>query len=362
MRNIMKAWTLFLNRTKNVEEIYFFNFIDKPDENCAFEIANNKCKYLDGEPEKYTTKITVESKDWVAFLAKDLSSKDAISDGKIIIEGNVEALENFSEYFSGDKEGINVIVDNYSVTQNEKEFLEGKWCKPKKILGLIGTPRKESGLCSYLFKVFKEGLDEFDCEVETIFLADLKNNPCRGCFTCWYGKNRKCVHNDDVYKLIHELHNYDLLVISAPVYVDGLPGMLKNFFDRSISLLDPEFILKDGHCRHPIRYPKMPHLVLISTCGFAEIDNFHPMIEHVKEICKNMHLTYIGEILPPTGWLLTINNFQPFFKDTIESIKLAAKEIIAKGSISDELIKLITKQPLSTGQIFSLHNRNSLKE
>jgi len=28
----------------------------------------------------------------------------------------------------------------------------------------------------------------------------------------------------------------------------------------------------------------MPHLVLISTCGYAEMDNFHPMVEHVKEI------------------------------------------------------------------------------
>ena len=85
------------------------------------------------------------------------------------------------------------------------------------------------------------------------------------------------------------------------------------------------------------------------------------MVEHVKEVCKNMHITYIGEVLPPTGWLLTISNLQPFFIDTIEAIKQAGKEIITKGKIPEELTKLITKQPLTRGQIFTLHNRNSME-
>jgi putative sterol carrier protein len=362
MRNVMKAWTLFLNKneTKSVEETFFFDFSDNKEESCAFEIVNGKCNYIDGEPENFTVKITIDSKYWIAILARELKIKDALADGKIAIDGNDEAAEKFVKYFSGDTDGSRVKIENYSVTENEKEIQEGRWSKPQKVLGLIGTPRKEGGMTSYLFKLFSEGLDE--CEVDTVYVADLKNKPCRGCFTCWHGKDKKCVHNDDTNKLIHELHNYDLLVIAAPVYLDGLPGMLKNLLDRLLCIIDPEFILIDGHCRHPSRYPKMPHLVLISTCGYAEMDNFHPMVEHVKEICKNAHMTYLGEILIPTGWLLSISNLQPFFKDTIEAIKQAGKEIITKGKISEKLTKQITKQPLTTGQILSLHNRNSMKE
>ncbi|NHK32827.1 MAG: hypothetical protein FK730_15870, partial [Asgard group archaeon] len=91
MRNIMKAWTLFLNKneTKNVEETYFFDFSDNEEEACAFEIVNGKCKYIDGEPENFTVKITIDSKYWIAILARELKIKDALADGKIAIDGNV---------------------------------------------------------------------------------------------------------------------------------------------------------------------------------------------------------------------------------------------------------------------------------
>lgn len=364
MRNIMKVWPVILNKleSKNVDESYFFDFSDKKGEACALEISNGKCQFIEGEPKKYSVKIIVESKDWIAILSKDLLIKDAITQGKLKIEGEDQTLEKFESYFSGDPEGTQVKIDNYAITENEKELLEGKWTKPKKVLGLIGSPRKNQGVTAMIYSIFKQGLVECGCEIDTVYLADLENNSCKGCFTCWYGKNKKCVHKGDVNDLILKMHTYDLLVLAAPVYVDGLPGALKNLIDRMLCQLDPQFILKDGHCRHPSRYPKMPHLVLLSTCGFTEMDNFTPMIEHIKEICKNMHLTYIGEVLPPTAWMMTISNLKEIYISVFEAIKQAGIEIITSGKISEELSKQITKQIFSRGQIFSVHNRDSLKE
>lgn len=358
MKDVMKVWPMLLNciEAKNIDEIYFFDFSDKKDEACALAISQGKCQFIDGKPEKYTNKITIETKDWISILSKDLMIKEAISSGKLVIEGDDKTLEKFEIYFSGDPEGTQVKIDNYSITENEKEQLEGKWTKPRKILGLIGSPRKR-GATGFLYSILKQGLDDSDCEIDTVYLSDLENNTCKGCFTCWHGKDKKCVHNDDVNELIHKLHEYDLLILATPVYVDGLPGALKNFFDRTLSNLDPEFILIDGHCRHPIRYPKMPHLVLLSPCGFSEMDNFSPMVEHVKAFCKNQHLTYLGEILLPATWMMFIPNLQPLYSSILEAIKQVGKDIITSGKISEETNKHITKTIFSQGQTVAIYNR-----
>jgi putative sterol carrier protein len=358
MKKVMQVWPLVLNaiETANVDETYFFDFSDSKDEICTLKISKGNCQFIDGKPENYTIKITTTTKDWIAILSKDLLIEKAIADGKLVIEGDDKKLEKYNRYFSGDPDGTQQVVKNYSITENEKAFQEGKWTKPKKVLGLIGSPRKRGATAS-AYSILKQGLDECDCEIDTVYLPDLENNTCKGCFTCWHGKDKKCVHDDDVSELIHKLHEYDLWILAAPVYIDGLPGALKNFIDRMLSILDPEFIIKDDHNRHPIRYPKMPHLVLLSPCGYSEMDNFHPMVEHIKKICKNMHLTYLGEILLPATWVMTIPNLQPLYTPVFEAIKQAGKEIISKGKIPDELSKRITKEIFSRGQILAIKNR-----
>ena len=360
MKKVIQVWPYVLNaiETVNVDETYFFDFSDSKDEICALKISKGNCQYIDGKPENYTVKITTTTKDWVAILSKDLMIEKAITDGKLVIEGDDKNLAKFERYFSGDPEGTQVKINNYSLTENEKEIRDGKWTKPRKVLGLIGSPRKK-GATSFLYSILKQGLDESGCEVDTVYLPDLENKTCNGCFTCWEGKNKKCVHDDGVNELIHKMHEYDLMILATPVYADGLPGALKNYFDRTISILDPEFIIIDDHNRHPVRYPKMPHLVLLSPCGYSEMDNFHPMVEHVKEICKNMHLTYIGEILQSATWMMTIPNLQPLYASVFDAIKQAGKEIISKGKIPEELTKKITKEIFSRGQILTIKNRAS---
>ncbi|MHA1155034.1 MAG: NAD(P)H-dependent oxidoreductase [Candidatus Heimdallarchaeota archaeon] len=360
MKTVMQIWPLILNKieTSNVEETYFFDFSDKKDETCALQISKGTCQFIDGMPENYTIKITIETKDWISILSKEQLIEDVIADGKLTIEGDDKKLTKFEKYFSGDPDCLQYKSSNYVITENEKELEEGKWTKPRKILGLIGSPRKDKGVTTLVYSFLKQGLDNCDCEIDTIYLADLENKTCKGCFTCWLGKDKKCVYSDDVNDLILKIPTYDLMILAAPVYIDGLPGALKNFIDRMLCLIAPEFIIKDDHCRHPSRYPRMPHLLLLSTCGFTEFDNFSPMIEHVEEICKNMHFSYIGEILPPTAWLMTVPNLQPLCLPVIEAIKQAGKDIFTSGKISEDLYKQITKPILSRGQIFAFYNRD----
>ena len=354
MKDVLKVWPMILNEkeTKDVKETYFFDFTDNKSESCGLEIKNSSCQFIDGEPKEHTIKISTETKELLSYFSK----MKKIDDLKITIKGDDKKLAKFQKYFSGQPEGHQITNESYAETENEKEIREGKWTKPKKVLILSGSPRKERGATAIVYNIFKQGLDKSNCEVDVIHVADLENKTCKGCFTCW-GKTRKCIHKDDTNELILKFHTYDLLVLATPVYVDGLPGALKNVIDRTIAILDPEFLNKDEHCRHPVRYPRMPHLLLLSTIGFTEMDNFTPMIDHVQKICKNMHLTYVGEVLPPTGWMLYIPNLKPLYKNITEAIKQAAIEIVQKGKIPKELQEVIETPIFTRGQITAIHHR-----
>jgi hypothetical protein len=360
MKDILKIWPLILNieETKKIDETYFFNFKDKKEESCALEIKQGKCKFIDQEPDSFTMKVSVTTSDFVTILSQQQAYKKAISEGKVIVEGDDKNLEKFQKFFSGEPKGREQIPNSFHITENEKEIEEGKWTKPKKVLILTASPRKDRGNTWTILSPFKQGLEESGCEIDIVHIADLENKRCKGCFTCWFGK-KKCVYKDDVADLVHKFHTYDLMIIAAPVYVDGLPGAFKNLIDRTIAILDPEFIIKDNHCRHPIRYPRMPHLVLLSTIGFTEMDNFHPMVEHVKEICKNMHLTYIGEILHPTAWMLLLPNIRPLYNGVFAALKQAAIEIINSGKIPEKIQKTIETPIFSHEQITAIHNRTN---
>ena len=359
MKSILHLWPLFLNKqeAENVTETYFFEFSDNENENCALQINKGACQFIDKKPKNYTNKITIETKGLTTLLSNQKTSEQLIAERKLKIDGNDKNLKKFKRYFSGEISSKQKTPNCYVITENEKNQLNNKWIKPQKILVLNASPRKDKGAIGFIYNFLKQGFEACGCDTDVVYVADLENHPCKGCFTCW-GMGKKCVYTDDTNEFILSIPNYDLMILAAPVYVDGLPGMLKNILDRMICLLEAEFILKDDHCRHPIRYPKMPHLLLFSTIGFTEQDNFYPMVDHVKKFCQNIHLTYIGEILPPTAWMMTITPFQPLYKPVFEAITLAGKEIINTGKISKDVYKRIITPIFTRAQIFAIHNRN----
>ncbi len=72
-------------------------------------------------------------------------------------------------------------------------------------------------------------LKEMDGEL--ILLRNLKIKHCTGCLTC--EKTHKCVIQDDMQALYPKLENADVIVIGTPNYFENVPGILKDFIDRT---------------------------------------------------------------------------------------------------------------------------------
>jgi multimeric flavodoxin WrbA len=215
-----------------------------------------------------------------------------------------------------------------------------------KILALNGSPRKEQSGTATVLNLFLEGAKEAGAEIDLVHIHGLQIKPCLGCFVCWIKTPGVCVQKDDMEEILKKRRNADALILATPVYVDGMTSTLKAVLDRSIPLVKPFFEIRDDHCRHPPRYDQGPDkVVLVSVSGFTELDNFDPLVMHVKAFCKNLNGEYAGEVLRPLGAHL------PMFKkmglpvdDIYDAIKQAGKEFVEKGNISSATQDVISRE------------------
>ena len=102
-----------------------------------------------------------------------------------------------------------------------------------KVLGISGSPRKDSN-SSILVKKALEGASEvFGIETEFISLAGKKIMPCIGCFKC-VEKGELCIFRDKDYmgEFYKKWFYADAVIIGSPVYHLAVPGVLKNVIDR----------------------------------------------------------------------------------------------------------------------------------
>ena len=101
----------------------------------------------------------------------------------------------------------------------------------KKILVLHASPRK-NGNTAEMVRVFCDGAREKGHHVTLFSLGDTSIHPCKACDYCQTHQG-KCSQSDDMAKLYPLLQSHDTLVIAAPVYYLGFPGILKNAIDRT---------------------------------------------------------------------------------------------------------------------------------
>jgi multimeric flavodoxin WrbA len=128
----------------------------------------------------------------------------------------------------------------------------------------------------------------------------------------------------------------DVLILATPLYVDGMTGPLKTFLDRLIPLGKGRVELRNGHMRHlPRGNKKKQTIALVSPSGFAEMDNFEPLVTHVKAIARNFDAFYAGEVLAPSFWFYKYN--EESYGKILEIIASAGEELVKNGKIPSDV-------------------------
>ncbi|MFW9963333.1 MAG: flavodoxin family protein [Candidatus Sifarchaeia archaeon] len=229
-----------------------------------------------------------------------------------------------------------------------------------KVLVINGSPRKERGVTSGLLTHFVKGMEEANADVDILYSKGLDIGDCRGCFNCWGTTPGKCIQDDEMTNVLEKIADADILVLATPVYIDGMTGSLKTLLDRTIPLLHGAFELRDDHCRHALRdHVKTGLLVLFSVCGFTEMDNFDPLITHVKAISKNMNRQFVGSVLRPYGWIIEPGIKQGAKLGFIhEAVREAGFQLVSDGKMRNETLTTIAQDILPRDEVISLMQQN----
>ena len=230
-----------------------------------------------------------------------------------------------------------------------------------KVLAFNSSPKMGKGNTALILNPFLDGMREAGAEVELFYVRKLKINPCRGEFNCWTKNPGRCYQKDDMNMLLPKLMEAEIRVLATPVYVDGVTGPMKNLIDRMIPLAQPSFEIRDGHTRHPRRPGYMPgKVVLVSTCGLWEMDNFDPMIVHMKAICRNWAKEFAGALLRPhAGGLRAMMNMGLPMDDIFEAARDAGRQLVERGEMSPETLQAVSRELMPREVFMRLHNRNS---
>ena len=238
----------------------------------------------------------------------------------------------------------------YADTRNELGFYTGAWQRPKRILGIQAASRKKRGATEMIYANLIAGMERAGTEVDTVYLAEKDLKPCLGCFKCWTRDDGKCPVKDDITELVERIPEFNLMIFATPLYVDGMSGLLKNFIDRLMPLNHPSIFSKEGRCLHPSRHPIMPNLLLVSVCGFYEIENFESIVQHVSAISINMHMPLIATILRPETLSLMDRSAQTKMGQVKDALQEAGETVIYDGRIPDKTLQRISQPLLSRAE------------
>jgi multimeric flavodoxin WrbA len=223
--------------------------------------------------------------------------------------------------------------------------------KTSTVLALSGSLRSPS-FTEKILDSLLEGMGEV--EVHKFYPHKMKIGPCTSCWNCWRGKNKGvCVQKDDFQSIYDVYKRCDYFVVAAPVYVFGFPATVKNVIDRFfVNLESSQISMDNGLTNHPQRYSPKAKGVLVSTCGFPDMENFTLMSQHFKKIMKHMELTWAGEVLIPAAGAAHVPHL---LDDNIDAVKQAGAELV-NGIISPETMRKISDAPISKNDYREMTN------
>ena len=219
-----------------------------------------------------------------------------------------------------------------------------------KVTALNSSPRGgNQSKTAIMLKALVGGMLEAGAEVEMVSLKEKTIKPCAGCFSCWTKSPGTCILKDDMTKeLFPQWLESDLVVYASPLYHYTVNSEMKCFIERTLPVLEPFFIHKNGRTFHPLRH-QAPKVVLLSVAGFPEDSVFDQLASWANFIFggNSVHeKTLVAEIYRPMAEALTIPFFEDIARDILTATKRAGRELVASLSVSAATMTKIT-QPMT---------------
>jgi multimeric flavodoxin WrbA len=162
-----------------------------------------------------------------------------------------------------------------------------------KVLGLAGSARR-GGNTETLLDWCLGAARKAGAVVVKFSLCDLDLHGCRSCGACH--KEGVCIQKDGMEMLYPHLRNADSIVLAAPIYFQGMPGVPKMMVDRCQPFWALKYLLKQSLAR-----PEGPERLgaFLSCSGTTFSNAFDGSRLIVRTLWNVLDVTSTGEVLCP---------------------------------------------------------------
>lgn len=227
-----------------------------------------------------------------------------------------------------------------------------------KVIAINGSPRMEKGYTALILTPFIQGMMDAGSEVELFYVRRLKVKPCTcGEMYCWYKKAGECCIKDDMQLLYPQLREADILIFATPVYIP-LPGEMQNFINRLCPLIEPFLETHQGRTRARFhKQVKIQKIVLVSTGGWWEKENFETVVRITEELAKVASVEFVGAVLRPHAFLMKEKG--KLTKDgeaVLNRVKRAGYKLIKEERMNKETLEAISRPLVSEEEFRRLYN------
>ncbi|HHW62013.1 MAG TPA: flavodoxin family protein [Syntrophomonadaceae bacterium] len=225
------------------------------------------------------------------------------------------------------------------------------------VVAVNGGPRKgKISKTATMLEALLDGCRHAGANTEVINLREKEVRACNGCYTCWTKTPGKCVQDDDMKEILEKYRRADLHILATPLYFWGPTALMKNFIDRSMPLSHPFFLEKDGLLTHPPRdYTPAPKVIL-SVCGFPELDHFEPLSHWFHFMAGRGLGSIVAEIYRPASEFLPAPPFRQQYEEILAATRQAGIELITRGKVTKETLAVIQQDLMDKAAYIKMGN------
>lgn len=199
----------------------------------------------------------------------------------------------------------------------------------KKILLLVGSPKAKGSTSLSLGSYLTEKLGEKGCTCEKIQIHTGKR--------------------DNLQEIIEKVEETEVLIITAPLYVDSIPAPLINVLEQIES------------SRKNTTHAKQQSLVAILNSGFPEAFQNSTALKIIKNFGDRNNFKWLGGLAMGCGPAISgrpVEQLGGMTSNIVKALDVAADSIASNKAIPQEAEELMSKKLFPIWMYLVLGNRN----